>query len=220
MFTKIVVVVIPAFNEQKTIGGVVNEVSQYCAQVVVVDDGSQDQTASIAENAGAVVLKQSINKGYDQALSIGFEYAYESTGADITVSFDADGQHSGVDIEKLVSPILKGEADLVLAQRKHLTHWSEKVFSLFSSQFGVKDPLCGLKAYDRSVYSRFGVFDTVGSIGTELSLKAIKCGFRPAFVGIDTMPRQDQSRFYRESLRANIKIIKALLRVRSLLKSL
>lgn len=84
--------------------------------VVIVDDGSFDETSSQAFRFGATVLPHVINLGQGAALQTGIEYSL-SAGAQIIVTFDADGQHHIPDIEKLVTPILNGESDIVLGSR-------------------------------------------------------------------------------------------------------
>ncbi len=109
-------VVIPAYNESKTIASVVNEVKNKISEVVVVDDGSTDNSAQLAQGAGAKVLTHFLNRGQGAALQTGINFALNS-GADIIVTFDADGQHSSGDIEKIIQPLLLGEVDVVLGSR-------------------------------------------------------------------------------------------------------
>lgn len=111
-----IVAVIPAFNEEKTIKKVIEEVKLKVDEVIVVDDGSKDKTACLAKQAGAIVLRHLINRDQGAALQTGDEYALK-IGADIIVHFDADGQHKVGDIEKLTQPIIEGNADVVIGSR-------------------------------------------------------------------------------------------------------
>lgn len=86
----------------------------YAGRVIVVDDGSSDHTAEVAQMAGAEVLRHPQNKGKGAALKTGFEAL---NGADVIVTIDIDGQHNPEDIPKLVDPILRGEADMVNGSR-------------------------------------------------------------------------------------------------------
>ncbi|MFH1187242.1 MAG: glycosyltransferase family 2 protein [bacterium] len=108
-------IIIPAYNEEKTIAQAVGETKKF-GRVVVVDDGSKDFTKDLAKDAGAEVLSHVINRGQGAALRTGVEYALNN-GADIIVHFDADGQHCADDIEKIITPILLNESDVVLGSR-------------------------------------------------------------------------------------------------------
>ncbi len=205
-----VIAVIPAFNEEKTIKLIVKGLKKYTNGVIVVDDGSVDKTAMVAKVNGAVVIRHSKNLGYEKSVDDGFKKAI-SLGANVVVTFDADGQHVVDDLPKLTKPIMLGQYDLVLGRRKYLNHFAEKIFSLYTKLFyGIDDPLCGMKAYSRKVYEQFGYFDRSKVIGTELALRAKDHGFRIKVVNIRTNNRQDKSRFYAERIKANIKIIKAM----------
>jgi glycosyltransferase involved in cell wall biosynthesis len=213
-----VVAVIPAFNEAATVAQVVAEVRRRVDQVIVVDDASTDGTAEVAEQAGATVLRHPVNMGYDASLNDGAAAAV-ATGADVFLTFDADGEHRPEDIPALVGPIVENAADVVIAHRPCLTHASERLFALYTRfRFGVRDPLCGFKAYHRRVFERFGRFNTLNSIGTELMLRAVKAGFRLAVVPIPRRTRADTSRFYARVLRANLRILGAMLRVAGALR--
>lgn len=108
-------IIIPAYNEEKTIANVVNETKKF-GRVVVVDDGSNDLTRDLAKDAGAEVLSHIINRGQGAAIKAGTEYVLNND-VDIIVHFDADGQHSASDIEKIITPILLGQSDVVLGSR-------------------------------------------------------------------------------------------------------
>lgn len=208
-----IVVVIPAFNESATIACIIGELRRHVDEVVVVDDASDDETAETAKRAGAIVVRHSINRGYDASLNDGFAEAVRR-GADVIITFDADGEHRAKDIPAVVEPILSGDADLVVTERPVLIHCSEKLFALYTSAcFGLRDPLCGFKAYHRSVYQQFGRFDSLNSIGTELALRAIHAGFRFRKIPIERQMRADASRFYARLVQANLRIFGAMLRV-------
>ncbi len=109
-------VVIPALNESKKIKEVINQIRPRYRNIVVIDDGSDDDTADIAENTGVVVLRHIINRGQGASLKTGITYALNN-GADIIVTFDADGQHAVEDIQHLVKPIQEGRVEVVLGSR-------------------------------------------------------------------------------------------------------
>ncbi len=104
--------ILPAFNEEVSIGSIVFHAKQHADKVIVVDDGSTDSTAEKARLAGAEVIRHNINMGKEAALRAGLRIATQN-GAEIIVTMDSDGRHDPADIEKLAEPILRGEADLV-----------------------------------------------------------------------------------------------------------
>jgi len=97
---------IPAYNEARTIGQVVSEARKIISSVVVVDDGSQDATAQIAQDSGALVLKHQINSGKGAALRTGFQYALDH-GYDAVITMDSDGQHDVDDIPRFLESFEK-----------------------------------------------------------------------------------------------------------------
>ena len=110
-------VVIAAFNEAKSIEDVVNELKDNkFPNVIVVDDGSSDNTGSIAEEAGATVLTHCINRGQGAALKTGIDFAIMNN-ADIIVTYDADGQHCVKDLPGIIAPVKEGVADIALGSR-------------------------------------------------------------------------------------------------------
>lgn len=110
------VVVIPAYNEERFIGSVVLEARRYADVVLVVDDGSIDNTAGVAAEAGATVIRQVPNEGKGAALSTGFRRAVEFDPT-VVITIDADGQHMACEIEQVAAPVLRGEADIVIGSR-------------------------------------------------------------------------------------------------------
>lgn len=111
-----VVAVIPAYQEATRIGDTVRAVSLYVDKILVVDDGSLDETAEQAGLAGALVARHYINRGQGAALKTGTEGALH-LGADIVLHIDADGQHDPASIPNLLAPIKDGSADVVFGSR-------------------------------------------------------------------------------------------------------
>ena len=111
-----VIVGIPAFNEAETVGAVVTEARNYADAVVVVDDGSSDDTADVSRQAGATVIEHERNRGYGHGLKTLFEYA-DSHDVDSLVILDADGQHEPRDIPKLVAVHETSGAEIVIGNR-------------------------------------------------------------------------------------------------------
>ncbi|GGL55738.1 glycosyltransferase family 2 protein [Halocalculus aciditolerans] len=111
-----VLAAIPAYRAAESIGDVVREARRYADLVLVVDDGSPDDTAAVASDAGAVVVEHARNKGYGGALKTIFREAAKR-GPDYTVTLDADGQHDPADISTLVAEQERTHADVVIGNR-------------------------------------------------------------------------------------------------------
>lgn len=109
-------VIIPGYNEEKRIAGVVRGIRKHCSDAVVVDDGSIDRTASEAEAAGAHVLRHRFNRGKGAALETGFRYAAEKK-YDFVVTIDADGQHDPDDVPGLVAEYVSTGKPVIIGNR-------------------------------------------------------------------------------------------------------
>lgn len=201
-------IVIPAFNEEKTIADIVRMVRKYGIPIVI-DDGSNDSTAKLAKKNGAIVVIHDKNYGYDHALNTGFKKAID-LGMQMIISIDADGQHDPFLIQQFINGIDSG-FDIVLGVRNQKQRFSEYFFALHTFFcFGIKDPLCGMKAYRSDVYEALGHFDSYRSIGTELMIFAVKNNYRFHQIQFNVQRRFDQSRFGKK-LSGNYKIIRAML---------
>lgn len=108
-------IVIPCYNEAKTISEVVKRCREY-GTVIVVDDGSKDNSQNFARESGALVARHYLNRGQGAALETGDQLAL-TLGADIVVHFDADGQHLAEEIPRLIAPIENGEVEVVFGSR-------------------------------------------------------------------------------------------------------
>ena len=150
--------IIPAFNEAKSLPHVFEaiEAAELEAEIVVIDDGSTDDTAQVAASFGARVIRHPFNMGYGAAIQTGYMYALER-GADLLVQMDADGQHDPRQIPAMVEPIRRGESDLVIASRflevtGYRMGWARtagrKLFEALGRLSGVNvtDPTSGFQA--------------------------------------------------------------------------
>jgi len=170
-------VTIPAYNEEKTIQQVIKGIPQIIPgiskiQVIVVDDGSTDQTKKLAEEAGAKVISHIGNKGLGIAFATGLAASLENS-ADVIVNIDADGQFNPAHIPLLLAPILEGKAEFVTCSRfkdKRLIPKMPKIkiwgnrFMSWLVNFIVKgnytDVSCGFRAYTRDVALKLNLFGT------------------------------------------------------------
>ena len=119
MSSRTLVIIIPAFNEENNIGTVINKIPNISGLnnlVLVIDDGSTDNTANIAKKAGAIVISNEYNLGLGVALRIGLNKALELKG-DILAILDGDGQYNPQRLKEFVLPVVNNEADLIVGNR-------------------------------------------------------------------------------------------------------
>jgi glycosyltransferase involved in cell wall biosynthesis len=203
-----IALVLPALNEAESVVSVVTAVAPY-GQVIVVDDGSTDATGDLARAAGALVVTHVKNRGYDQALASGLQYAID-TGAEFVVTMDTDGQHQPGILADFLDRLESG-ADVVIGQRDRHQRFFESVFSVVASAlWGVTDPLCGMKGYRLELFRGLPSLCTYPSIGTELTIRALRSGKRIDQVPVITLDRSGASRFG-QGFRPNWRIFKAMI---------
>lgn len=157
-------VIIPAYNEENSIGEIIAKIRESAplADVVVINDGSTDATSIVAQEAGVYVIDLPHNLGIGGAVQTGYIFA-EEMEYDIAVQVDADGQHDPAEIPRLISPLLKGKADMVVGSRYAEDKGYEvsltrrlgafvlaSVISLIVHQ-KVTDPTSGFRAVNRDV---------------------------------------------------------------------
>jgi len=175
---------IPAYNEEQTVGEVVREALRYVDEVLVVDDGSTDDTSQLADRAGAKVIRHDENKGVLEALKTGFK----ASSGDVIVTLDADGQCSPTDIPRLTEPIMEGKADLVLGVRDRIPHCSERIItSLTSLKVKCSDAGTGFRALKARLAKEMKLHG-VCACGTFI-LEANKHHARIAEVPVQVKPR-------------------------------
>jgi glycosyltransferase involved in cell wall biosynthesis len=109
-------IVVPAYNEASAVHDVVRDLRSEYSHVVVVDDGSDDATAAEARRAGAIVIQHIVNRGQGAALQTGIDYSMQR-GAEIVVTFDADGQHRVEDVDRLIDALKNRDADIAVGSR-------------------------------------------------------------------------------------------------------
>lgn len=196
------VVAIPAYNEADTIESVVEETQQYVDELLVVDDGSTDDTAAIAAQAGATVIEHGTNRGYGAALKTSFSEAADRD-ADVLVTLDGDGQHDPADVPKLVETVGETDANIVIGSRFHSggTHHVPRYrraglfvinvltnlsLGLSHARSWISDTQSGLRAFDRWAISGLADDETLGdnmSATTDILYHARRNGYDVREVG-------------------------------------
>lgn len=199
------IIFIPAYNEEKKIGEVIKGLPKKLdgideIEVLVVNDGSTDNTVAVAKKAGAIVISNPTNLKLGPTFRNGLEKALE-LGADILVNIDADGQFASNDIEKLINPILVGEAEFVSGDRftkngklekpenmSPIKFWGNLQMSkLVSSLSGLKfnDVSCGFRAYSKEAMLKLnltGKYTYTQESFLDLSIKGITIKMIPVEV--------------------------------------
>ncbi|MFA4645920.1 glycosyltransferase family 2 protein [Pyrococcus kukulkanii] len=185
-----ITVVIPAYNEGKRIGSVLSKIPDFVDEVIVVDDGSEDNTSEIARSFGANVIRLERNSGKGAALREGIK----RTSGDIIVLMDADGQHNPKEIPKLLEPIVQGNADFVIGKRivkkgkrpliRKLSNWITS--TLISLKVGerIEDSQSGFRAVKKEFIPK--ITSDRYEVETEILIKAKKLGARIVEVPIST----------------------------------
>lgn len=187
------IAVIPAYNEEKMVGGVVRATLPFVDEVVVIDDGSVDMTSDVARAAGACVFRHVINRGLGASLGTGIEAALRR-GADTVVTLDADGQHDPTEIVRLTSLIEKGLAEAVLGSRllgaKGMP-FRRRLFNHFGSwltflMFGiyVTDTQSGFRAFSRDAAERIRLRSNLWEVSSEIVAEIRRRNIRMAEVPI------------------------------------
>ena len=216
------VAIIPAFDEGNTIYSVVSGVKQYIPNVIVIDDGSSDNTTAYAEKAGATVLRHNINRGKGAALKTGFKYALMN-GTDLVIVLDGDGQHNPSDLAIFMKALYKTDADIIIGDRlrdngnmplgRKLTNSASS--GLISLLLGKRliDVHCGYRCIRANVLKDIILECDKFDIDIELIIKAVKQGFTLKEINIETIycngnskikPFGDTIRYFRTLIKENI----------------
>ena len=210
-------VVIPAWNEEERIGPVLESLISLPYKIVVVDDGSSDQTYQVVSRYPVSLLRHKIHRIQGAALQTGNDYAL-SQGADIIVHFDADGQFLVKEIKDIVQPILDGQADIVfgsrfLGKKSDIPAIKEKIYFPIARLvnrilFGIKssDPQSGFRAMTRATAQKIRIEQDDFSHCTEIMAKAFEYKLRIKEVPITVVYHR-----FGQNLSGGIKIVKDLL---------
>jgi dolichol-phosphate mannosyltransferase len=191
-----VLTAIPVYNEERHVERVLAEVRRYCADILVVDDGSTDGTSALlARQNGIQVITHPTNRGYGAALVSAFEHALR-LGVDVLVTMDCDGQHEPARIPVLLEAI--HDADIVSGSRYlrdfrqdssapqdrqaingHITAELNERFGL-----GITDAFCGFKAYRREALTQLRITETGWGMPLQLWVQAARAGLRVKEVAV------------------------------------
>ena len=194
-------IVIPAYNEEETLGIVLNSLPKKLKGIreiktIVVDDGSKDRTHEIARWNQVMALKHIVNLGVGAATITGLEAA-RKINSDIVITLDADGQHSPSNIEKLIEPIIKKEVDIVIGSRDYkiknmpvvkvfgnlmMNTLTYMVFRKWSA-----DSQSGMKAFSKSALEKIKLHSTGYEICSEIIGEIKRNNIQYKEIKIDTI---------------------------------
>jgi len=195
-------VIIPTYNEAYTIANLVREIKEQKLETVVVDDGSQDNTAQIAEDNGATVLRNFNNEGKGASLIKGLHYAF-SKDFDAVITMDGDGQHLPGEIPYFIrlaeysnSSILIGNRMLKRKDMPLIRIITNKFMSWFISSLAkqrIPDTQCGFRLIKKEVLSKINLRTRKYETESEIIIKAARLGFKVESVPIKTIYRGEKS---------------------------
>lgn len=194
-------IVIPAYNEEESLGDVLKQLDglreELSARVIVVDDGSADRTAAIAQEAGVDVIRHRRNKGYGAALKSGIREA----DTEYVLTLDADGQYRAVDIVKLWE--VAGEYDMVSGRRTQLLHsklwrmpgkWLLMWMANYLTKQKIPDLNSGLRLFRTDVIKKYLHICPMGfSFSTTSMMALLSRGYNVGFVPVEVLKRTGQS---------------------------
>jgi len=183
---------IPAYNEEKNIAKIIVKLKKMVDQILVCDDGSTDSTCAIAESLGAIVINHPKNLGYGSAIRSIFLKAKE-INAELLVTIDADGQHKIEDVEKVIKPVVDGQADISIGSRflegddnspKYRKLGIKIITKVTNSSLSEKitDAQSGFRAYNNKVLQSLTPSDSGMGISTEILIKSSNLGLKIAEV--------------------------------------
>ncbi len=195
---------LPAFNEEENIASMIVKLKKITDRIIVCNDGSTDLTGEIAEKMGAIIINHPRNLGYGASIRSIFHKA-EELDSDVLVTFDADGQHRVEDIESVVEPILKNDADIVIGSRfldidnkdtpSYRKLGIKAITNIANTSLDMKltDSQSGFRAYSRRVLKEIIPSEYGMGVSTEILIKANKGGFKIKEVPIRILYPGDSS---------------------------
>ncbi len=208
-------VLIPSYNESKTISALVKMIKAQGLDVLVIDDGSIDSTSAIAKQAGAGVLRQDTNRGKGAALKEAFRFVLKKDYQAV-ITMDADGQHHPEDIPHFIEAAANSKAGMVIGNRMSSSQgmppirWlTNKLMSFLISiicRRNIRDSQCGFRLIKRALLEKLHPISDNYEIESEIIIQASRLGFQIKFIPVQTIyasqtsqinPVIDTIRFFR-----------------------
>ena len=210
-----VCILVPAYNERRNVGNVVKGCLKYAPDVVVVDDGSSDETSEIARQAGATVIAHDVNRGKGAALKTGFDYVLKGDWEAVIV-VDGDGQHDRDEIPKIIDTTIRENAAITIGNRmsdlkdmplpRRASNWiTSWIISKLAGQY-VPDSQCGFRLIRTNLLREIELATDNFEMESEMIIIAGRKGYKVSSVAIRTIyldgrqrlgPGQDALKFIR-----------------------
>ena len=191
-----VIALIPAYNEAARVGDVIAKARQHVDEVVVIDDGSADDTAAVAQRAGARVLRHSQNRGKGAAIATALDY-FGRSDVEFAILLDADGQHDPAEIKKFVEAATTEKADVVVGTRMsdvrdmpRIRLWTNQFTSWVTGKLArqkIPDSQCGFRLLRRTVLKDLKFSTARFETETEMLIQAGRASHRIVSVPIRTI---------------------------------
>lgn len=190
-----ITIVIPAHNEAVRIGTVLNELIKMKMPIIVVDDGSNDDTSKIIQEYKVTLLKHKINLGKGAALKTGCDAAF-SSGADGVIIMDSDGQHKAGDLSKFVKELENGSYEVIFGSRnlnfgvpfvRFIGNKFASVFVSFLFRIYVSDLICGFRAFTKIGYEKLKWQSLGYGVETEMVVRAGKLRLKYCEIPVETI---------------------------------
>ncbi|NQT21913.1 MAG: glycosyltransferase family 2 protein [Candidatus Omnitrophica bacterium] len=201
-----VCVLIPSYNESKTISGIVRSIKTKGYDVLVVDDGSTDDTAKAAAREGAVVISHGKNLGKGASIKEGFGYILSTTNYEVIIIMDGDGQHQPEEVDKFLVHADRYNDDLVIGNRMGYTKnmplsrlLTNKLTSFLISSIckqRIPDTQCGFRLLRRSALERLDLTSSKYDTESEMLIKASRKGFKIASLPVKTIYSGEKSEIH------------------------
>ena len=199
-------VLIPSFNEERTIGSIVREIKDMGLDVIVVDDGSSDDTQKVASENGALVMRHVKNMGKGASIKEGFDFILRTTNFDAVIVMDGDGQHNPGDIPKFITRAEEYGDDIIIGNRMTLPKdmpfarlATNKFMSFLLSTMckqSIPDTQCGFRLIKRKIFKAIDLESKKYDLESEFLIQASRKQFKIASVPIETIYRDELSRIH------------------------
>lgn len=217
-------VIIPSYNEARTIGDIVRDIKSKNLDTIVIDDGSFDDTAKIAAREGAIVISHVRNLGKGASIKEGFGFILKSTIYDTVIVMDGDGQHHPEDIDRFIEHAKTYDNDIILGNRMGYTKnmpRSRLITNIITSFFisllckqHIPDSQCGFRLLKRRVIDALRLTSSKYDTESEMLIDASRKGFKIASVPIRTIYSGEKSQIHpvRDTLRLIGLLVKSYFR--------